>query len=914
MATDFEWAERYQGARWVRVDLHLHSPAVDSFRLPAGFGPGRREKVVCDYVRQLKAQGIEVAAITDYQQIRTEWFLPIRDAAAQEGIYVYPGVELCFGGGVGGKHGLHVLAIFPFDAVLDQLNRTIDKLLDDRPAEPLLNGDGKHRDLKPTRALRDCLQRLCEETQCVIIFPHPNGAKGLLKSFRPKEAAEILAAVRPDAVEDLEPDDRERLEKTGVISREDLKRIASVQFSDNHSIEEIGSKERATGKPRATHMKLSVLDDLRAIRLALRDHEILVHLGDRPEPSHTRIEGIEIDGRGFLGKMHLALSPELNVLVGGRGVGKSALLEVHRYGLDLPEYSPTEYREGLVRHALGSGGKLTLFLRHVVKPGVERCYRVERIWGEEPRVYERDASGDHPVELSVADILGDEGVPLFFGQRVLYEVAQSSRLRRQLLDDLVGREARLKVLESERIQQELRRNARMLSELRGKQERRREVERRLREIAHELHVFTQQGLAEKLREETALARDEERLKRISTIPSQLREEWDEMWARWRERLRGALADVLQAESRQRQLLEQEGAQVIRDLQAGLDTIVEEGGRLLQNAQERLRAISRRWEEGRRALDEELRQARRKLGEQKLDPERLVELAREKEKLEYEYSLLEQAEKEAQRLEEKRRTLLGQLRDVRHAAFLLRQETAGKIMGQIGDRVKIEVVYQGQRKEYAQRLAEFFGGSKIPRKDLENIATNEDIADGGALAELARKGKETLMEQAHLTEAQAERLIGFLDQETERWYELELLAPEDEVRVLLRVDDRWVPLERLSAGQRATALLMILLTQIQHVLIIDQPEDDLDNRFVYEDVVKLLREQKGKRQVIVATHNPNIPVLAHGELVVALEAENERSGIRVQGGIDKREVQDEVRRVMEGGDEAFLRRAEKYGWV
>ncbi len=293
---------------------------------------------------------------------------------------------------------------------------------------------------------------------------------------------------------------------------------------------------------------------------------------------------------------------------------------------------------------------------------------------------------------------------------------------------------------------------------------------------------------------------------------------------------------------------------------------------------------------------------------------MVELAREKEKLEYEYSLLEQAEKEAQRLEEKRRTLLGQLRDVRHAAFLLRQETAGKIMGQIGDRVKIEVVYQGQRKEYAQRLAEFFGGSKIPRKDLENIATNEDIADGGALADLVRKGKETLMEQAHLTEAQAERLIGFLDQETERWYELELLAPEDEVRVLLRVDDRWVPLERLSAGQRATALLMILLTQIQHALIIDQPEDDLDNRFVYEDVVKLLREQKGKRQVIVATHNPNIPVLAHGELVVALEAENERSGIRVQGGIDKREVQDEVRRVMEGGDEAFLRRAEKYGWV
>ena len=221
-------------------------------------------------------------------------------------------------------------------------------------------------------------------------------------------------------------------------------------------------------------------------------------------------------------------------------------------------------------------------------------------------------------------------------------------------------------------------------------------------------------------------------------------------------------------------------------------------------------------------------------------------------------------------------------------------------------------YRGQRKEYAEILVNFFSGSRIPRKDLESIAQNEQIAGGMALTELARKGKEELIDETGLSEAQAQRLLDFLNQDESRWYELELEAPEDEVNVSLKVNDRWLELERLSAGQRATAMLLILLTQEQHPLIIDQPEDDLDNRFIYGDVVRLLREQKNRRQVIAATHNPNIPVLAHAELIVALEAESERARIAVQGGMDHPEVQEQVRRVMEGGEEAFRRRAEKYG--
>lgn len=908
-----QWLEsEYRGARWVRVDLHLHSPGAHSFVFARGLDAERREEVVRLYVEQLKAQGIQIATVTDYQQIRPEWFLPIQEAGQRESIYVYPGVELSFDGGVGGKYGLHVLAIFPFKADLERINRTIEKLLDDDPGQPLVCENGKHRDLKPIGKLVGCLQRLQREMGCLFIFPHPNDSSGIFKSFQPAEAAEILAALQPEAIEQLSEKDCERLRSTGNISGDQLDRIACVRGSDNHNIDEIGTKQLSDGSPCATYLKLSILDDLHAIRLALRDYQILVRVGGKPEPTHTRLEAVEIDGNGFLGHLRLPLSPDLNVLIGERGVGKSALLEVIRYGLDLPPYAPTEYQEGLVRYALGSGGKVKIYLRQMVGPDVERRYRLERVLGEEVQVCELDASGERLVSFAPSDILSHQEAPLFFGQRELYEVVQSPKLRRALLDDLVGRTVRQTLQEIDRFQQDLRRNARRLLDLQEKRARRAEVEQRLEEIEHELRLFEQHGVAEKLREGTALIRDEERLKRAERIPQAIAAEWQELQGRWRERLQQAFADLSRAESPQKYLLQEDGAHVMRELQAGFDALFRQGAELLQKAGSELAGVRYRWNEGRQAVEEALRHVRQELGTQALDPDRLVQFIREKDQLEQEFRLFQQAEAEVQRLEEERQQLLQKLREARREAFRLRSGRASEISRQIEQRVKVEVLCRGQRKEYTDKLADFFAGSKVPRRDLEAVAHNEQIADGMALAELAGKGRAELMQETSLSDAQAQRLIDFLNQDEARWYELELLAPEDEVRVSLKVNDRWVELEKLSAGQRATAMLLILLTQKQHPLVIDQPEDDLDNRFIFEDVVGLLRAQKGERQLIAATHNANIPVLAHSELIVSLEAESEGAGIAVQGGVDHPQVRNEVRWVMEGGEQAFRRRAEKYG--
>jgi len=184
----------------------------------------------------------------------------------------------------------------------------------------------------------------------------------------------------------------------------------------------------------------------------------------------------------------------------------------------------------------------------------------------------------------------------------------------------------------------------------------------------------------------------------------------------------------------------------------------------------------------------------------------------------------------------------------------------------------------------------------------------------------RGGGSEIEKRFGLTSGMAQRLVQWLMSDQERIFQLETLIPPDAVHVDLKVDDEFRPLDRLSAGQRATAILLLLFALRGRILVLDQPEDDLDNRFVYEDVVSILREQKGlspgqeRRQVIAATHNANIPVLGDAEQVVGLEVEDRHAKVVSRASIDDPATRTLIKRVMEGGDEAFSRRAEKYGEV
>ena len=116
---------------------------------------------------------------------------------------------------------------------------------------------------------------------------------------------------------------------------------------------------------------------------------------------------------------------------------------------------------------------------------------------------------------------------------------------------------------------------------------------------------------------------------------------------------------------------------------------------------------------------------------------------------------------------------------------------------------------------------------------------------------------------------------------------------------------------LSTGQKCTAILPILLMDSENPLLIDQPEDNLDNRFVYETIVDSISKVKKKRQLMFVTHNPNIPVLAEADKVIVLESDGTNAKLLNEGTVDH--CKDHIVTLLEGGEDAFNRRKARYAY-
>lgn len=170
----------------------------------------------------------------------------------------------------------------------------------------------------------------------------------------------------------------------------------------------------------------------------------------------------------------------------------------------------------------------------------------------------------------------------------------------------------------------------------------------------------------------------------------------------------------------------------------------------------------------------------------------------------------------------------------------------------------------------------------------------------------------------LTAAQAAKVYGNLSDDTIG--AVLSATPRDSIVLTYVSEGQSIPFERASPGQQASALLRLLLRQAVGTLVIDQPEDDLDNRVMME-IVQLVRQSKNTRQLIFSTHNPNLVVNGDADKVVVMRATvpEDRAGpgaarIRAEldGAIETPAVRLEITRIMEGGLDAFSLRSRKYG--
>jgi hypothetical protein len=205
--------------------------------------------------------------------------------------------------------------------------------------------------------------------------------------------------------------------------------------------------------------------------------------------------------------------------------------------------------------------------------------------------------------------------------------------------------------------------------------------------------------------------------------------------------------------------------------------------------------------------------------------------------------------------------------------------------------------------------------RVGEKKLSWVDTAVDLTPV-TLVHKIRDGRDALLkEDWGCTPAVAEALIRL---SPERLLDMEMLTLPDTISIELNVShagEKFRTLNRLSTGQQCTAVLHLLLLENPDPLIMDQPEDNLDNAFIAERIVTELRASKIHRQFLFATHNANIPVFGDAEWIGILSATSEGATLpgELQGSIDLPELRDRAAEILEGGRAAFIQRKEKYGY-
>jgi len=884
------------GADWIKCDLHLHSPLVDSFKLPSGVNLNSDsvlENLMDQYIAKLKEKEIKVCAITDYQQIRTKWFKKFQKKAEQENIFVFPGVELSVNYG----KGLHILLVFSPDENIEGINDYV-KALDQKPNEPLIDeSERKHRDINLKDDLKIVIKKIKTDYNCLIIYPHLNDKNGLLDSFQPKEAAELLKYA--DAIEFIEYKNIKPIKDTNVLEKSFFDNLAVIESTDPKSIDEIGCKHRGD-KTRGTYIKLSSVS-INAIRIAFQDPSLRVKLYEKPEELGDKLESIEISGAKFLKDVKINFNSNLNCLIGGRGVGKSAIIESIRYCLDLPSYAEESFREEFVQNVVGSGGKITV--RLLKRYGDKKIpYTVSRVIGQQPIVEEKNIPPDE---------LFEENIPILLGQKELYVLSNNQDFQRKLVDQLIGDEIKKKKIEFNKKLNFLKENGEKLLNLQNKLIQKENDEQRLKTINEHIKTFEELGVAQKMEKLSLLTKDSNILK---TAISKFKSYEDNLITQCQEFIReinNAQDSLLKGESPEKQLL-LDAANIMREYKEYLEGQLKDFSNRSAEIEKKLDNVLTEWNnrfEKNRKKSEDIK---KELSAKGLSPDKYEALIQEKARLEPLIKEYEKIENQKQQLETERKSLKKDIQKERHNLFDFRKERIGKINEQLSGRVKLEISYQSDKKEFKDKLGSLLYGSKVSEDAISKIIDNEKITiDGIELSKIIEAGAEQLQKYFQLTDAMTKRITDWF-KERSKLYQLEILFPEDLITIKLKVGDEYKPFEKLSDGQKATALLILLFSQEKRILIVDQPEEDLDNRFIYDDIVVMLREMKDKRQLIFATHNANIPVLGDSEQIFVLDVEADQCKIRNSGSIDKMSITEDIKKIMEGGEEAFKKRIQKYG--
>ena len=540
-----------------------------------------------------------------------------------------------------------------------------------------------------------------------------------------------------------------------------------------------------------------------------------------------------------------------------------------------------------------------------------RRYRIERTVPNPPVV--RDADTGEVLNVAVADIFA--GVEIY-GQHEVSELARNRQKLTRLLsrfmppDESYAARKRKLATELKRSRENVLRAQEELADLEDRLA-------ALPGLEETQKGYREAGVEEALKEQGMLVREDKLLDTAAKRLAALRENQDDLKQALPVDRRFLSAGTI-GELPNKDILEDTDL-VLAKLSAKLEKKVAQAfAAALDEAEQELAHVRGRFSVRSASAQAAYEQKLRDLQQSEIDGEEFIRLRRKIEALRPLAERQRQLERQESELNARRRNLLAEWEEVQGAEFRTLDKASKRVTRELAGRARVRVEFGGDREPLFALLREKIGGRLSEAiQTLRQAARLSPIA----LARACRQGADGVEAEFGIRGAQAERLAGASPEALMLVEEVALPCTTD-IELNLAPpggNDTWQALERLSTGQKATAVLLLLLLDADAPLVVDQPEDDLDNRFITDGIVPRMRDGKQRRQFVFSTHNANIPVLGDAELILGLtpsgEAEGGAAEIKPEhrGSIDVRAVRDLVEELLEGGAEAFERRRRKYGF-
>lgn len=862
------------GSVWLRADFHLHTRKDIEFSYEED-----ENNFVNAYIEALKKAEIRVGVISNHNKFDLDEFKALQKNAFKEEIFLLPGIELSV---KDGKSGVHALVVFNADWISNVENKNyINDFLSVTFAGQSNyeneNGRSNHNLLETIREL-DKFGR-----DYFLLFAHveaDNGLWGSLSGGRIQELAkdEQFKNRTLGFQKVLTHDVKDRVCRVKVQDWLGDWYPAEIEGSDCKSIDEVGRGEK-------TYIKVGDYI-FSAVKYALVDFKN--RIASKPvQYTHSFIRSVSFEG-GVLNGQEIDFSPELNSLIGIRGSGKSSILEAVRYVLDIPfgdKVVDDTYKNKLVQHTLGSGGKIVL--RAIDRRGQE--YEIRRILNEQPDIY---VGGVLQPGVSIRETILSK--PIYFGQKDLSSSGEG--FEKDLVEKLVGENLTgiRGCIEVQR--QKVADTITRLKKLENVEETKKEYDAKKKDAIFKLDFYKKHSVEDKLQKQIDFDNDSRKTQQVlKSVKDYLGELTNFI---------GRFEDELMSHNRYESKRNKEFFtlffQTYTKITSSFSFIkkaLEAGGvglnELIGNVQEFDKVkngLKEEFAEIERKLSEELKER----GAQAIRPDEFLKLKEVVNQVTQMLSALEKQETQQSKLRTELITELTKLNDLWHEEYVAIQIELQKV-NKNHSALQIFVEFKEDKSVFVDYMKNIFRGSKIRENTFQNLT--DEFSDFGAMVKDFDKAKEIVGTYAHVFEEY------FNDNMTA------LLTWQVPNRFTIKYREK--ELKHHSLGQRASALILFVLSQRENDLIlIDQPEDDLDNQTIYEDVIKLIRGLKQNTQFIFATHNANIPVLGDSERIFACSYADEQIAI-TDGNIDCPETQKKIVDIMEGGKEAFNRRKEIY---